>query len=112
MLTLTGPGKSLSLSLQGSSVFISGTSLPMSPVVSSPDQLPPSYFAPGMWQVSVPGSQTVPAFEAQITIPPAIRATNFSSLQTVDRQRDLAIQWNPAGYADADYVSVTVSAAI
>jgi uncharacterized protein (TIGR03437 family) len=111
VLTLTGPGKSLSLNLQGPSGFISGTSLPMSPVVSSPDQLPPSYFVPGVWQVSIPGSQSVPAFQAQITIPPAIRATNFSSLQTIDRQKDLAIQWNSAGYTDADYVSVTVSAA-
>jgi uncharacterized protein (TIGR03437 family) len=110
-LTLTGPGKSLSLGPESIFGFFSGTSLPTSPVVSSPDQLPPSYFVPGMWQASVAGSQTVPPFQAQITIPPAIRASNFSSLQTVDRQKDLAVQWDPSGYTDADYVSVTVNAA-
>jgi uncharacterized protein (TIGR03437 family) len=80
-LTLTGPGTTgYILTSPGQSFYSLG--LPTGPPVTSPDQLPPPYFVPGVWQIAGAGSQPNPyfqsqyptlPFQAQITIPPVIQ---------------------------------------
>ena len=97
-LTLTGPGTTgYILTSPGQSFY--SLSLPTGPPVSSPDQLPPPYFVPGVWQIQVRRAPL--PFQAEITTPPTIRVVNYASLQSVNRQKDLVVAWNPAGYGPA-----------
>jgi len=117
-LTLTGPGTAGHiLTSPGQSYY--SLSLPTGPPVTSPDQLPPPYFVPGMWQISGPGAQLSPffapqyralPFQGQITSPPTIQLANHANFQTIDRQKDLAVAWDPAGYGPADVVTVNTGA--
>jgi hypothetical protein len=36
-------------------------------------------------------------------------ATNFSALQTISRQQDQTVTWDPAGFSDQDVVTVTLN---
>ena len=118
-LTLTGPGTTgYILTSPGQSYY--SLSLPTGPPVTSPDQLPPPYFVPGVWQISGPGAPPSPnavlhysalPFQAQITSPPTIQLANYLNLQNIDRQKDLTVAWDPAGYGPGDVVSVNTGAA-
>ena len=75
----------------------------------TPDALPPPFFTAGQWQVSASGSDAVKPFQGSVLFPPQIRATNFASLTTIDRQKDQTIAWDPAGYGDSDIAMITLS---
>ncbi|HLM99809.1 MAG TPA: hypothetical protein VK335_11030 [Bryobacteraceae bacterium] len=113
-VTLQGSGGTLALTppapLLGGFPFLGQqTSAP----VSNPSQLPPPLFTPGTWTFSGNGgtgsqaTQVAAPFSVQLTIPPEIMATNFSALQTINRQQDLVVAWNPTGFGEQDAVSVT-----
>ena len=115
-LTLTGPGATgYILTSPGQSFY--SLSLPTGPPVSSPEQLPPPFFVPGVWQISGPGGQPNPyagvpnptlPYTEQITTPPTIQLTNFASMQTIDPTKPLVVTWSPVGYGPGDVVTVTV----
>jgi hypothetical protein len=44
-----------------------------------------------------------------LTLPAEIMATNFGALQTINRQQDLVVTWDPAGFGDEDVLTVTLS---
>ena len=116
-LTLTGPGTTGFILTSPYLAFYS-LSLPTGPPVSSPAHLPPPYFVPGVWQIASPGAPPNPypqpqysalPFSAQITTPPTIELTNYSSLQAIDPQKGVVVAWNPLGYGPSDVVTVNVA---
>jgi len=90
------------------------TGLHTSPTVSNPSQLPPPFFTPGAWTFFGNGTPfagsadaPVPApFSVPLTLPPEIMATNFSALQTINRQQDLIVTWDPTGFGEQDVLTV------
>ncbi|HXE54721.1 MAG TPA: hypothetical protein VN541_16990 [Tepidisphaeraceae bacterium] len=109
-LTLSSGSKILKLPKTPNFFPVYQASVPNPPTTSTPDALPPPFFTPGQWQVSGPGSAAVKPFQASALFPPQIRATNFSNLTTIDRQRDQTITWDPTGYNDSDVATLTLSA--
>lgn len=113
-VTLQGSGGKLNLTspIPGGILFTGSQS---SPIVSDPSQLPSPLFTPGTWTFSgnggtaSPGSQAAAVFSVPLTLPPEIMATNFSALQTINRQQDLMVAWNPAGFGEQDVLTVTLS---
>jgi uncharacterized protein (TIGR03437 family) len=112
-VTLQGAGGSIALNtLLGGFPFLGDQ---ISPPVSNPSQLAPPLFMPGTETFSGSGgvvSQGPPAaapFSVQLTLPPEIMATNFSALQTINRQQDLMITWNSAGFGEQDVLTVMVN---
>ena len=96
-------------------VHLSYSSGQTSAAVSDPSLLAAPLFAPGTWMFSGgPGSSfmgfpTGAPFSQQLTLPPEIAATNFSALQTINRQQDQMVTWNPAEFGDHDAVTVTLN---
>jgi hypothetical protein len=86
-----------------------------SPTVSDPSLLPAPLFTPGMWTfsggrgASFMGLATGAPFAQQLMLPPEIMATNFSALQTISREQDQTVTWNPTGFSDQDVVTVTLN---
>ena len=115
-LTLTGPGTTGHI-LTSPGVPFYSLSLPTGPPVTSPEQLPPPYFVPGLWQISGTGSQpsewfqtqyaTLP-FSAQLNTPPTLEITNYATVQAMNLTKGSVVTWNPAGYGPGDVVTVTV----
>jgi hypothetical protein len=48
-------------------------------------------------------------FSQQLMLPPEIMAANFNALQTINRQQDQTIAWNPAGFGENDVVTATLA---
>ncbi len=84
--------------------------LPPAPATADPDAVPPSFFDPGTWTLSAPGSVEAQAFQATFDLPAAIRITNLDLLRIVDRAKDAAITWDGSSYSDADIISVGLNA--
>jgi uncharacterized protein (TIGR03437 family) len=88
-----------------------------SPTVGDPSQLPPPFFTPGAWTFSGNGTPSpgsvdgpVPApFSVPLSLPPEIMVTNFSALQTINRQQDLVVTWDPTGFGERDVLTVTLN---
>ena len=115
-VTLTGPSATLTLSSPVPSPFFSYSSFQTSPVVASPGLLPAPVFTSGAWTFSGSGGRssslgttTGLPFSQQLMLPPEIMATNFSALQTISRQQDQTVTWNPAGFSDQEVVTVTLN---
>jgi uncharacterized protein (TIGR03437 family) len=115
-VTLQKSGGTLNLtSLVPGGVLFTG--LHASSMVSDPSQLPPPLFTPGTWTffgngTPSPASYAVPVpmqFSVPLTLSPEIMATNFTALQTINRQQDLVVTWNPAGFGQQDVFTVTIS---
>ena len=93
------------------------TGLHTGPTVSDPSQLPPPFFTPGLWTffgngTPSPGSIAAPVpapFSVPLTLPPEIMATNFSALQTINRQQDLVVTWDPTGFGEQDVLTVVLN---
>ena len=115
-VTLQGSGGELDLTspFPPPYAFFAGTET--SPTVSTPSQLLSPFFDPGTWTFSGsggPGSSEsigVSPFSAPLTLPPEMMATNFNALQTINRQMDLVVTWNPAGFGQQDVLTSTLSA--
>ena len=115
-LTLTGPGTTGHI-LTSPAVPFYSLSLPTGPPVTSPEQLPPPYFMPGLWQISGTGSQSNPYFQAQystlpfsaqLNSPPTLQITNYTTVQTMNLMKGSVVTWNPAGYGPGDVVTIVV----
>lgn len=106
-LTLTGPnGASVVLP----KVFFSFAPIvPPPPPVNSPDAVPDSFFTPGIWTLTSPGTNDVNPFTLPLAVRPAIRVTNTSALATIQSNRDVVVEWNPQGFSDAQIVSVSLA---
>jgi hypothetical protein len=112
-VTLRGAGGTLYLvsPVPGGVLF---TGLHTSPTVADPSQLPPPFFASGAWTffgsgTPSPGSIDAPVpapFSVPLTLPPETMATNFSALQTINRQQDLVVIWDPTGFGEQDVLTV------
>jgi hypothetical protein len=105
----------LALDLTTPSVFYSPyIGRQTSPTVLNPNTLPAPLFAPGVWTFSGVGgsSESRPAagaaFTQTLVVPPEIQATNFDALQSISRQQDQTITWNPAGLSEKDIVRITL----
>lgn len=93
------------------------TGVQTSPAVSDPSQLSPPLFAPGAEVFfgsgePFPLSTAVPvpaAFSVPLTLPPEIMVTNLSALQTINRQQDLVVTWDPTGFGEQDVLTVTLN---
>src|SRR5205823_8613465 len=86
-LTLSGPGKTLTVPRQAAGSLYGMT-------------LDPPALSPGTWQIEGPGGKTIGPFESAITLPPLIRWTNRDQLSTISRSRDQTLSWDPAGYTE------------
>jgi uncharacterized protein (TIGR03437 family) len=114
-VTLQGSGGALDLTspLPPPYFFFAGTVT--SPTVLNPSQLPPPFFDPGTWTFSGSGGAASPVsvgvapFSAPLTLPPEIMATNFNALQTIHRQTNLVVTWNPVGFGGQDVLTSTLS---
>jgi len=114
--TLQGAGGTLDLFplITGGLLF---TGAQTSPAVSGPSQLPPPLFAHGAEVFfgsgePFPLSTAVPvpaAFSVPLTLPAEIMGTNFDALQTINRQEDLVVTWDPTGFGDEDVLTVTLN---
>ncbi len=82
---------------------------PASTPATSPDGVSPSYFEPGTWQVVGEGNSAIGPYQSQLMVPPTIRVTNYSSLQSIDVTKDLLVQWDPAGYSSSHVVTLNVT---
>jgi len=112
-VTLQGAGGTLDLTaLFGGLPF---TGLHTGSTVTDLSQLPPPLFTPGTWVfsgkggMSSQGSTGTAPFSVRLTLPPEIMATNLSALQTINRQQNLVVTWDPTGYGDQDVWTATVS---
>ncbi len=89
-----------------------------SPTVSDPSELAPQLFTPGNWTFSgkggtgSQGSAAAAPFSVPLTLPSEIMATNFGAVQTINRQQDLMVMWDPTGFGEHDVLAVTVNKAI
>lgn len=116
-VTLEGSGGTMNLTspVPGGILFESEQT---SPTVSDPSQLVPPLFTPGNWTLSGKGgtgSQGSPAaepFSVPLSLPSEIMATNFSALQTINRQQDLMVMWDPTGFGEHDVLTVALNNAI
>jgi uncharacterized protein (TIGR03437 family) len=97
-------GLGAQLTLTGAPFY--SASLPTTPAVNSPDQLPAPFFSAGQWQASAPGASNVQPFTATLSIPNPIQITNYSQLTMVDHTQDLTIAWDPTTYSRTDFVTV------
>lgn len=85
-----------------------------SPIVSNPSHLAPTFFDPGTWTFSGsggPGSAQsigVSPFSVPLTLPPEIMAIDFNALQTINRQMDQVVMWNPTGFGEQDVLTTTL----
>ena len=109
--TLQGSGGELDLKSPFlPSALFSGTDT--SPTAADPNQLPPPLFTPGAWTFSGSGGSSLVSsapFSVPLTLPPEVMATNFSELQTIDRQQDLVIMWNPIGFGEKDVLTAALN---
>ncbi len=116
-VTLEGSGGTLNLTspVPGGILFDGEQT---SPTVSDPSELAPQLFTPGNWTFSGKGgtgSQGSPAaapFSVPLTLPSEIMATNFGALQTINRQQDLVVMWDPTGFGEHDVLTVTMNNAV
>jgi len=114
LVTLQGSGGTLNLTspVPGGILFDGQQT---SPTVSDPSQLAPPLFAPGNATFSgkggtgSQGSAVAAPFSVPLTLPAEIMATNFSALQTINRQQDLTLTWDPTGFGERDVLTVAVS---
>jgi uncharacterized protein (TIGR03437 family) len=102
-VNVEGPGGK-QLALTGAPFY--SASLPATPPVNSPDQLPAPFFSAGQWQASAPGNSTVEPFTAMLSIPNPIQITNVGQVTMIDHNQDLTIAWDPTTYSGADLVYV------
>jgi uncharacterized protein (TIGR03437 family) len=106
-IIVQGPNaQQLNLSPGAAGLAIYNGSVPMGPVVSTPDQLAAPFFSFGQWQASAPGTSNVQPFTAMALIPNPIQITNYGSLAMIDHTRDLTITWDPTTYSAADFVNL------
>ena len=77
---------------------------------SSPAEFTASYFTPGTWQLSSPGTTEAPPFAAGIRLPPQPRLLDLPS--AVDRTKDLLVSWAPDGYEVSDVVDFEIASGI
>ncbi|MFN7922096.1 MAG: hypothetical protein U0Q16_18485 [Bryobacteraceae bacterium] len=103
-LTLTGPGGMKTLTGKDGSYFAdlgtsTGSSIPL------PIPIPglgggTAYLEPGSYTVTGPGGADVKSFTAQLTVPRPITWTNQDAITTVNRSRDLTLNWTGGGSND------------
>jgi uncharacterized protein (TIGR03437 family) len=102
-MVLGGPSSSIEVPKLGSVYQLTpSTGLPG----AGPDQVSASYFVPGAWQIAGDGNVSVSPYKIPFTLPPAIRITNSSSLQSVDLTKDLLISWDAAPFGPANTVTL------
>ena len=110
-VTLQGAGGTLSLTAP-LGPFYEGQQT--SPTVPDPGALAMPLFTAGDWTFSGQGGtggQGVVAtspFSVPLALPTEIMATNFTALQTINRQQDLTVMWNPSGFGAGDVLTVTL----
>jgi uncharacterized protein (TIGR03437 family) len=103
-LTLTGPAnETVNVPTTGSEYSFAPDP---PPAVSTPANLPPLFFAPGVWQIAAPGGFVVSAFQQVYQLPPQVRWTNRGSLTTFGRDADVTILWDPRDYSANDTLHV------
>ncbi len=100
-----GQPPGVSLSGGGRTIDLSSNWSETSAVVSNPNQLPAPAFTAGTWELIGTGAAM---FQTPLTFSPEIAATNFGVLQMIGRTRDLAVTWNPDGFAANDVVTATL----
>jgi uncharacterized protein (TIGR03437 family) len=105
-ITLMDPSKSLALPYRFGTYSMG---IPPSAAASLPDDVAPTFFTPGAWVASAPGSATVLPFKASINLPPPIQVTNYEQLISVDGQRAQTVTWDPSGYSADDVVTVRLN---
>ncbi len=115
-LTLTGPGTTGHILTSPAIPFYS-LSLPTGPPVTFPEQLPPPYFMPGLWQIAGTGALPSPYFQAQyptlpftaqLNTPPTLQLTNYTTTQAMNLTKGSVVTWNPAGYGPGDVITAVV----
>src|SRR5437879_1392053 len=99
-LTLSGPDQKSLQMLPATPDFhaLYQAQIPQSPLVASPESVPPPFLSPGLWQVSGNGSSTVEPFQGQIALPSPVRITKPVNGISIDPQQDLTITWNGSDY--------------
>jgi hypothetical protein len=102
-LTLTGPGRTATLSGNGPFYDMSDNPLGSPPV-------DPPFLVPGTWRIQGSGGKTIGPFQADLVLPPLVSWTNRDSLTTIDRARSQDITWDPTGYTDTDVATANLSA--
>lgn len=75
----------------------------------SPDRLPPSIWTPGRWTIDAPGSDIAGPLHASLDVEPAIAVTNSATVKSIDRSKDLSIEWSGQGYGAGSRATVVLS---
>ena len=110
-LTLSGPDeRTLSLETHELASNFYEASLEPSPSTTDPEELPPPFFAGGLWDLALPGGEDIAPFSLAIPLSPPLELLNPGNLLTVDRTADLRVAWAPAGFASDQTVELALTA--
>lgn len=97
-VSLTSAGKQIEIrpddpSRGGNYSYLAQASAPATPTTDV-NLVPPSAWTPGAWVVEAAGSPANGPFRHSFNIPPALQITNYAAVRTIDRTRDLVVEWN------------------
>ncbi|MDZ4801554.1 MAG: hypothetical protein SGI92_25635 [Bryobacteraceae bacterium] len=109
-IRLDGPAGSWDLTLPpphpwyGSTTYT--TNVPVADPVQYFDQLPASVWTPGKYTFSGAAGDSLQPFRIETEIPGPIRLRNPESLRTIDRSRDLTLDWDTAWIRPDDVINI------
>lgn len=73
-----------------------------------PDVLAQSFWIPGRWTIEGAGRRPVGSFSYAIDVPPSADVLNYGQVRTVDRTRDLVVEWSGKNQAPDATMKITL----